>query len=451
VPAANFCNSHRPFEEGDEASICFLHKPVLLYLWSTLVRLKGFQKLTNTDEALRLWLLNLQFPKRKIVEVPLQEALGHVMAEDMFAGEALPRFDKSAVDGYAVVAKSTTGATQFKPVTFRVAEAEEITVKQARQIWTGNPIPQGADAVVMIENTKMRDGELEVWLPLVPGENVSKKGEDLQKGECVATAGTRLNPYHLGLLAALGYSQIGVVEKPRIAIIATGGELARAGTVRKENQIFESNQTMLSAMCQEFGAEPVGFGIAKDDIDEIAEKIRAGLRDCDAIITSGGTSVGGHDLVPDAVNKVGKPGVIFHGMAMRPGMPTAVAVVENKPVMILSGNPVAAVIGFEVFARPLLSRMLGMSREEARPVLKAVMTRKVATALGRKTYVRVRVLQKNDEFFAEPVSTRGSGAISTMTRSNGFVVVPENREGVKEGELVTVRLFGPVEEVEGHV
>jgi len=415
------------------------------------VRLKGFQKLTTADEALRIWLLNLQVQKPKIVEVPLQEALDRILAEDIFTQEDLPRFDKSAVDGYALVAKGTIGATQFKPATFQVTENAEITPKQVRQVWTGNPIPEGADAVVMIENTKRRDGNLEVWLPLVPGENVSKKGEDLQKGECAAKVGTRLNPYHLGLLAALGYSQIKVVEKPRVAIIATGSELARAGAPRKENQIFESNQTMLSAMCREFGADPVGLGIAEDDIEEISEKIRSGLQECDAVITSGGTSVGGYDLVPDAVNRVGKPGVLVHGIAVRPGMPTALAVLENKPVMILSGNPVAAVIGFEVFARPLLSRMLGMGGEEARPVLKAVMTRKVATALGRKTYVRVRVLQKNDEFFAEPVSTRGSGAISTMTRSNGFVVVPENREGVKEGELVTVRLFGPVEEVEEHV
>ena len=415
------------------------------------MRLKGFQKLTTADEALRIWLLNLQVQKPRIVEVPLQEALDRILAEDIFTQEDLPRFDKSAVDGYALVAKGTIGATQFKPATFQVTEIAEITPKQVRQVWTGNPIPEGADAVVMIENTKRRDGNLEVWLPLVPGENVSKKGEDLQKGECAAKVGTRLNPYHLGLLAALGYSQIKVVEKPRVAIIATGSELARAGAPRKENQIFESNQTMLSAMCREFGADPVGLGIAEDDIEEISEKIRSGLQECDAVITSGGTSVGGYDLVPDAVNRVGKPGVLVHGIAVRPGMPTALAVLENKPVMILSGNPVAAVIGFEVFARPLLSRMLGMGGEEARPVLKAVMTRKVATALGRKTYVRVRVLWKNDEFLAEPVSTRGSGAISTMTRSNGFVVVPENREGVKEGELVTVRLFGPVEEVEEHV
>jgi len=202
---------------------------------------------------------------------------------------------------------------------------------------------------------------------------------------------------------------------------------------------------MLSAMCRELDAEPVDLGIAKDDVDEIAEKLRTGLRNCDAVITTGGTSVGGVDLVPDAVNKVGKPGVVVHGMALRPAMPTALAVLEGKPVMILSGNPVAAIIGFEVFARPVICKMLGMSKEEPRPVVKAVMARKVATALGRKTFVRVRVLRKNGEFFAEPVSARGSGAISTMTRGNGFVIVPENREGVTEGERVTVHLFGNVE------
>ena len=223
--------------------------------------------------------------------------------------------------------------------------------------------------------------------------------------------------------------------------------MAEVGAIRRENQIFDSNKTMLYAMCKELGAEPVSLGIAKDDVNEIAERIRVGLRDCDAVITSGGTSVGGHDLVPDAVNKVGSPGVVVHGVAMRPAMPTALGVLENKPVMILSGNPVAAVFGFEVFARPLISRMLGMSEGELRPSTKAVMTRKVATALGRKTFVRVRVIEKNGEFYAEPVSTRGSGAISTMTRSNGFIVVPENREGAKEGELVTVHLFGPVEAV----
>jgi molybdopterin molybdotransferase len=299
----------------------------------------------------------------------------------------------------------------------------------------------------MIENTKRRDGELEVWVQLALGKNVSKKGEDVKKGEKAVKTGTRLKPYHLGLLAALGNEEVKVVGKPRIAILATGNELAEVGSKPDGNQIFESNRIILSAMCRELGAEPVDLGIVKDDAKEIAKKLRIGLRSSDAVITTGGTSVGGLDLVPDAVSKVGKPGVVVHGMALRPAMPTALAVLEGKPVIILSGNPVAAIIGFEEFARPLICKILRMSKEEPRPVTKAVMTRKVATALGRKSYVRVRVIQKNEKFLAEPVSARGSGAISTMTRGNGFVIVPANREGVLEGEAVTVHLFGNVETV----
>jgi molybdopterin molybdotransferase len=411
-----------------------------------LARLKGFQKLTLVDEALQKWLNVLQITRPREATVPLNEALNRVLAADLTAKEDLPRFDKSAVDGYALRAEDTTGASQFKPVTFQVTELAEVGVKQARQIWTGNPIPKGANAVVMIENTKKTSGKLEVWVQLATGGNVSKKGEDVKKAEKILEAGTRLNPYHLALLAAMGNSEVKVAEKPRVAILATGNELAEAGSKPSGNQVFDSNRVMLAAMCRELGAEPVDLGIAKDDLAEIGEKLKTGLRECDAVITTGGTSVGGLDLVPDAVNKTGKPGVVVHGLALRPAMPTAVAAVDGKPVMILSGNPVAAVIGFEVLARPLICKMLAMSREEPRPTVNAVMTRKVAAALGRKTFVRVRVTQKNGEFFAEPVSARGSGAISTMTRGNGFVIVPENREGVTEGEVVLVRLFGNVEE-----
>jgi molybdopterin molybdotransferase len=296
----------------------------------------------------------------------------------------------------------------------------------------------------MLEDTQKRGDKLEVWVQLSPGENVSKKGEDVKVGETIIKAGVRLNPYHLALLAALGKTHVAVAEKPRIGVLATGNELSEVGSQPMENQIFESNRVMFAAMCRELGAEPVDLGIARDDVGEIAAKLRKGLESADAIITSGGTSVGGLDLVPDAVNKTGKPGIIVHGVALRPGMPTALAAIKGKPVMVLSGNPVAAIVGFEVFGRPLICRMLGMKKEEPRPVAKAVMTRKVAAALGRKTFVRVRVFEKNGELFAEPVSARGSGAISTMTRGNGFAVVPENREGVAKGEVVSVRMFGIV-------
>ena len=410
-----------------------------------MARLKGFQKLTLVDDALQKWFNVLQIKKPRETAMPLNEALNRVSVADVIAKEDLPRFDKSAVDGYAVKSQDTTGVSQFKPVTFQITESEEVGTKQAWQIWTGNPIPKGANAVVMIEHTKKTDGKLEVRIQVATGGNVSKKGEDVKKAEKILKAGTRLTPYHLALLAALGNSEVKVAEKPQVAILATGNELAEAGSKPSGNQIFDSNRVMLAAMCRELGAETVDLGIAKDDKIEIAEKLRIGLRKCDTVITTGGTSVGEPDLVPDVVNNSGKPGVVVHGIALKPAMPTAVAAVDGKPVIILSGNPVAAVIGFEVFARPLICKMLGMKKTEPRLTVNAVMKRKVAATLGRRTFVRVRVTRKNGEFFAEPISARGSGAISTMTRGNGFVIVPENREGVAESELVTVRLFGNVE------
>jgi molybdopterin molybdotransferase len=377
----------------------------------------------------------------------LNDALHRVLGEDVVAKDNLPRFDKSAVDGYALNAEATAGASQFKPALFEITESDVVGAKQVKQVWTGNPIPKGADAVVMIENTQKREGEVEVWVQHAPGDNVSKKGEDVKKGDKVAEAGTRLNPYHVGLLAAFGKTHVKVTKKPQIAILATGNELAESCSKPEVNQIFESNRVMLSAMCRELDVEPLDLGISKDNLDEITTSIKNSLAKADAVITTGGTSVGGLDLVPDAVNQLGKPGIVVHGVALRPAMPTALAVLDGKPVMVLSGNPVAAIIGFEVFARPLISKMLGMRKEELRPTVKATMTRRIASALGRKTFVRVRAFEKEGEFFAEPISAKGSGAISTMTQANGFVVVPEDREGVAEGETVTVRLFGLVEAI----
>ncbi len=410
-----------------------------------MVKLKGFQKLTSTDIALQSWFDAWPAKTPRQVALALNDALGRVLSLDLVAEEDLPRFDKSAMDGYALRFEDSVGASQFKPATFQLTENSEVQVKQAKQIWTGNPIPKGANAVVMLENTKRHNGELEVWSQVAPGDNISKQGEDVKKGQIVAKAGTRLNPYHIGLAAALNRSELPVYFKPRIAILATGNEIAEVGTEPAENQIFDSNKSMLSAMCHELGAETVDFGIAKDNLEEIMAKIKQALQNADALITTGGTSVGGLDLVPDAINKVGKPGVVAHGMALRPAMPTGVAVLEGKPVMILSGNPVAAVVGFEFFGRPAICRLLGLSKTEQRPMFKAVMARKVSSALGRKTYVRVLVKLRNGEFVAEPVSAKGSGAISTMTQSNGYVVVGENREGVTEGENVLVYMFGNLE------
>lgn len=415
------------------------------FLGSSMARLKGFQKLTSTDEAMNKWLNILKLHKLEETNIPIKEAINRVLSSDIIVKEDLPRFDKSAVDGYALLANDTIGASQFKSVSFSLTTAKKISSKQAIQVWTGNPIPDGADSVVMIENTKKHNSQLEIYTQLPKWANVSKKGEDVQSGEIGLKSGTRLKPHHLALLAALGYTSIKVTRKPRIAVLATGNELVDSGGSISVGKIFESNRIAISGLCKELDSEPIDLGIAKDDVNDLSEKISLGLNNCDALITTGGTSVGQFDLLPEVVNKIGNPGIIVHGMALRPAMPTGLAVVGGKPILLLSGNPVAAMIGFEEFMRPLISRMLGLNSDK-RQTIHGIMNRKVATRLGRKTYLRVRIFQKNTEFIVEPISARGSGIISSMTKANGFVVVPANREGIRKGELVSVQLFGIVEE-----
>jgi len=352
----------------------------------------------------------------------------------------LPPMDRSAVDGYAVRAQDTFDASQSSPKILKLTQNGRVGRDEAVQIWTGNTLPRGADAVIMLEYTKLLQDQIEVWVPVTPGENVSKKGEDVRKGEAAIKAGTRLKPHHIGLLAALQATHVKVMKKPEVAILSTGSELVEVGYKPKPNQVVDVNRLVLSSMCLEIGAEPLDLGIAKDNIEEIKEKIRVGIEKADAIITTGGTSVGYADLVPKAVNQMGTPGVVVHGVAMRPGMPTALAVLHEKPIFILSGNPVAAMIGFEVFVRPVLLKLLGVENEP-RPMVRAKLTRRVPSALGRRVFLRVRVFEREGEFFAEPVRIRGSGLLTTMTEANGYVIIPEEREGLNDNESVLVYLL----------
>ncbi len=405
-----------------------------------LARLKGFEKLTGVDDALRLFLKELKPAKLGVDCVPISEALERVVAENVVALGDLPSFDRSAMDGFAVRASDTFEASQFKSRLLKLTEKEIVNEGEASQVWTGGMLPEGADAVVMLEHTRKVNGEIEVLAAVTPGENVSKRGEDIRKKEVVVKAGVRLQPQHLGLLAGLGITHINVARKPKVAILSTGNELVELGQKPEPGQVVSVNQLILSAMCRQLGAETVNLGIARDNLNEISGKIADGLRQADAVVTTGGTSVGYADLVSIVVSKLGKPGVIVHGIAMRPAMPTALAIVRGKPVFILSGYPVASLFGFEVFVRPTILRLLGIEHEP-RPMLKAKLTRRVASALGRRVYLRVYVLQKEGEFFAEPIRTKGSGVLSTMTKANGYVVIPEDREGLEEGETVIVHLF----------
>jgi len=409
------------------------------------VKLQGFQTLTNVDKALKDWLGAWSTKKPQQVALPLVDVCGRILAEDVIAMDDLPCFDRSAMDGYAVRFQDSIDASQSSPVKLEVIETGEVAVGQAKQVWTGSPLPKGADAVIMLEDTNREGNILEIYGPLTPCINIIRHGEDVKKGQLIAKEGTRLNPYNVGLAAALGYSTLRVYQKPVIAILATGNEVVAVGTQVGEHQVFDSNKIILSAMCQELGAETINFGIVKDNIEEISEKISQALKVADALITTGGTSVGGLDLVPDAVNRIGKPGIIAHGLALRPAMPTGVAVLNDKPVMILSGNPVASIIGFEVFGRPAICRLLGLNKTEQHLTLKAKLARRVSSVLGRKTYVRVLVKLEASELIVEPVSVKGPSAISTMTQSNGYVVIHENCEGLKEGEIVLVQMFGNIE------
>jgi molybdopterin molybdotransferase len=406
-----------------------------------LARLKGFEKLTNVDDALQSFLRQLKPERLDSEQVPLNEALGRVTAENIRAKYNLPPFDRSAVDGYALRAKDTFGASAFNTKTFKLTE-DKVRENEARTIWTGNPIPKGADAVVMLEYTRKSEDKIEVEKAVTPGRNVSKRGEDVAEGDVAIESGTRLNPHHLGLLAALGETHVSVVRKPKVAILATGSELVELGQKLEPGKIVETNRLVFSSLCKELGAETLDLGLAKDDQKEISAKIKEGLEQADAVITTGGTSVGYPDLVPLAVNQLGKPGVIIHGVAIRPGMPTALAILKGKPVFVLSGNPVAATVGFEVFALPTLLKLLGI--KEARAAVEAKLTRRVAGVLGRRVFLRVRVFEKDGGFFAEPVRVTGSGVLTTMTKANGYVIIPENREGVEEGKSVRVHLFSSI-------
>ena len=406
-------------------------------------RLKGFKELTPVEKALQLLFDTVKPQKLESELVPIQEAYGRVTANDIIAGIDLPPFNRSAVDGYAVRAEDTFEASPFQPKTLKITEKDEVGQGEAKLIWTGNPLPKGSDAVVMIEHAeKLSGNEIAVLRPVARWQNVSMKGEDVKAGEVAVKAGTRLKPWHLGLLAALRMEQVEVTRKPRVAILATGEELVELGHEPPENKIIETNRLVISWLCRELGAKPVDLGIVGDNEPAIREKILEGTRKADIVITTGGTSVGKADLVPLALQNIDKSAIVAHGMAMRPAMPTALAVIDKKPVILLSGNPVAAMIGFEVFARPLILRMLGL--EEERPRLRAKITRRVAGVLGRKVFLRVKVYEQNGEFYAEPIRTTGSGVFTTMTEANGYVIIPENREGLEENETVTVYLFDNV-------
>ncbi|MFQ6075719.1 MAG: gephyrin-like molybdotransferase Glp [Candidatus Bathyarchaeia archaeon] len=417
------------------------------------VKRRGFAEHVRVEEALKRYFEKVDVKRLQSEDVLLAEGLGRVLGEDVRAGFDVPHFDRSAVDGYAVRAEDTYGASSTNPmvldpvgaVEFGKAPDEALGTGQAVRIATGAPLPYGADAVVMLEYAEEVGGNrVEVYRPITPGDNVSLRGEDVKEGELVLRDETILRPQDIGMLAAVGRTRIKVVRRPVVAILSTGNELVEPGTPLELGRTVDTNRYMLAAAVKDAGGKPLDIGIVSDVAGEIEDRVSKGLRLADMVLVSGGTSVGSRDLVPEVVNALGGPGIVVHGIAMRPGRPTALAAVGDRPIALLPGHPVAALIAFDTLVRPVMARMLGAPVGGGRRgVVRARMLRRVPSRIGFRDFVRVVVRRVGDGYAAEPVRVTGAGVISSMVKANGMVVIPE---GVEGGEEVEVTLFRPLED-----
>ncbi|MGC9112405.1 molybdopterin molybdotransferase MoeA [Acidilobus sp.] len=416
--------------------------------------MEGFKMLVSVDEALRSILDNINVMP-DVIEVNIQDALGMPVAEDVIAPLDVPPFDRSAVDGYAVRSSDTLGATLLNPVRLRIvgevqagddpSRLPHVGEGEAAIIYTGAPLPPGADAVVMAEDASRAGEYVEVKRQVTPYMNVSRKGEDFTKGKIVIRRGYKVQPWHVGALASLGIRRIKVFRRLRVAVLSTGTEVVelddpRAGT---PGTIINSTKPMLISLLRQDGFEPIDMGTVPDDVDMIKSKISEGLRVADAFITTGGTSLGAYDLVPDVIARMGK--VLFNGVRMRPGKPTGAGIIDGKPVFMLSGFPVASLTGYITFVRPTLRHITG-TPEDPVPIVKGKITRRVANVAGIRTYLRVRVYPNEiGELMVEPLAITASGVLSTLTDANAILILNENVEGYDASDEVEVMLISPLE------
>ena len=315
----------------------------------------GFRELTPLDVAFERLRASLSHRITETEVVSLESSLGRILAEDVKARIRVPEFDRSAVDGYEVLAEDTYGATPHNPIVLKVVatiepgasplELPTIRRGEAAKIMTGAPLPRGANAVVMAEYAKQTDDRVEIARQVAELQNVSRRGEDYAEGEIIARRGTMIRPWHIAAIAEQN--------------ITTGTELAPLGTEKMLGKIIDTNRPMLKALLDEAGAEVIDLGNAPDSIDEIREKIRTGISTSDLVIITGGTSLGESDLVPKAINTLGEPGVIVHVLRVRPAKPTGIGIINGKPIFMLSGFPVSSYIGFKILVKPCIMLMTG--------------------------------------------------------------------------------------------
>ncbi len=408
-----------------------------------------FRRLMSLDEAKRVINDRLKPEVLGGQEVPLLEAYNRILKENVVSTLDIPPFNRSTVDGYAVKAEDTFGAEENHPARLvvrgmvNVGEPPQIIVGkgEAAEIVTGAPIPEGTDAVVMVEDTDRDGDELRVFRAVTRDGNVMKRGTDIKKAETVLEAGRVLGASEIGAMAALGLTTVKVFKIPVVAVLSTGAEVTEPGNELSAGKIYDINAYSLSTAVLESGGTPVYLGVVPDDKAALHNALERALASADVVLTSGGVSVGPHDLTPQIVNSLGEPGVLLSGIAVKPGKPTTVALVGKKPVFSMPGHPTSALLLFRLLACPVIQRMAGRPVTELKTV-KALAGARMFSAKGRKTFVMVRLRHdKSNALVVEPVATGASGAITTLAKADGYIEIPANQQFIDTGEEVVVSLL----------
>ena len=410
---------------------------------------KAFFKVVTPAEALEI-LLRVEAVDSQVVRTV--EARGRVLAEDLFSAVDLPHFHRAGMDGYAVTARDTFGASPSLPAYLKLAGTVEmgrevtrpLLPREAMRISTGGMLPPDSDAVVMVEHTEESgDGTVEVYRAASPWLNVIRVGDDIRSGDPVFARGRRLRAHDLGALTGIGIASVPVYRRPRVTLISTGDEIVAVDREPGPGQVRNINQHSLAGLVAECGAELNDLGVVADDAGDLRDALAKGLDWGDLVLLSGGSSMGTRDMAVEVIGSLPDAAILFHGISVSPGKPTIYARAGGKPVLGLPGYPVSALVIFDLFAAPLI-RALGGEEVPAeflpRKTVRAVLGANVSSQTGREDYVRVTLERKGDSLYASPLPSK-SGAIFTLVKADGMVRIDLNREGLEQGEEVEVLLF----------
>lgn len=375
----------------------------------------------------------------------LYDCCGRILAQDVPAPEYVPGFDRSTVDGYAVRAKDTFGCSESIPAILEISgqilmggsAGPALAPGSCRTIPTGGAVPEGSDAVVMVEYTEeYGDGTVGILRPVSPGQNMIYRGDDVFPGKTVISAGRRITPSDVGSLAAMGITEVSVFRKPVVGVISTGDELVTPDEAPGDGQIRDANGPMLVSLCRELGADVTSYGIVRDDWDAMCEVFGRAVSECDILLISGGTSVGDKDQTARIIEANGE--LLFHGIAMKPGKPTILGNVGGKPVFGLPGHPVAAFFSTWLYVRYLMAQMCGHRLQ--RRTMTAELSEAISANHGRAEFISVRLTDKDGRVIAEPVHTK-SGLITSLAGTDGFISIPRDTEGLPRGASVEVSFY----------